>query len=101
MDMGNLNLLVYIGEGRNNPFSERLHGFQHRWVFKRQKSTFPSPSTEFRFFEGEDSWMIIPGWSKHTSHFAENAMIINHRASYPASLPPVCELMNIAQCRFH
>ena len=93
--MGNLNLLVYIGNGRNNPFSERLRGFQHRWTFKRQNKAFPSPSTEFRYFEGEDNWMIIPGWSQHTSHFAENAMIINHRASNPASFPPVCVLIDL------
>lgn len=91
LNLANLNIIVFIDEHHHNPFSERLHGFQHRWTFKRQKRSFPTPGGDYRFFEGEGNWMIIPGWSQHTSHFAENAMMINHHASLPNSLPPVCE----------
>lgn len=86
---GTLNLVVFLDSHQHNPFSERLKGYQHRWVFRSVIGSFPSEDSDHVMYEGDGSWMIIPGWSQHTSHFAENAMIVNHRASNPSSLPPV------------
>ena len=86
---GSRNLVVFLDNHQHNPFSERLNGYQHRWVFKTVVGPFPSNDSDHVLYDGDGSWMIIPGWSQHTSHFAENAMIVNHRASNPSVLPPV------------
>lgn len=89
LQRGTRNLMVFLDSHQHNPFSERLRGYQHRWKFKSVTGPFPSSDFDHVLYEGDGSWMIIPGWSQHTSHFAENAMIVNHRASNPSALPPV------------
>ena len=65
--------------------------FQYRWGFKSFGIPFPENDPNFPLF-GEDngSWIIVPGWLKHTSHLTQNAIIINHHLHYMNSLPPVC-----------
>lgn len=87
MSMSSLTFTMF---SERRSFRERLDGFQHLWVFKTTKSSFPSNSdSEYLIWEGEGAWMIIPGWQQHTSHFSENIMMINHRAVHPDTLPPV------------
>ena len=67
----------------------RPPNFQYRWGFKNYGFAFPEGDPDFPLFEGNGSWIVIPGWVKHTSHLAQNAMIINHHLHYMNSLPPV------------
>lgn len=86
MDMRSLELFIF--NSKKSASMGRLNGFQHRWRFRGSIDAFP-PSSHILFNE-TGAWMIIPGWLKHTSHFTENAIMVNHHASSPAGLPPVC-----------
>ena len=85
MDMHSLELHIF--NSKKSASLGRMTGFQHRWRFRESIDAFP-PSSHTLFNE-TGAWMIIPGWLKHTSHFTENAIMVNHHASNPAVLPPV------------
>ena len=71
-------------------FSERLEGFQHLWQFKTLTTPFPKQTdSDHVVWDDDGAWMIIPGWQQHTSHFSENIIMINHRATQPQKFPPV------------
>lgn len=81
--------LIYLFS-KNKTFSERLNGFQHLWVFKTLHTQFPEKSNEeYLVWDDDGAWMIIPGWRQHTSHFSENIIMVNHRATHPQRFPPV------------
>lgn len=65
----------------------RIEGFQHLWVYKEFVGEMKE---EYQINRGLNAWMIIPGWTKHTSHFSQNVFFINHRNSHPTWYPPVC-----------
>lgn len=89
MNMNSLELMIFQ-EKKNGGFEDRLEGYQHLWKFKKHYRPFPEETDDASIIWNEEgAWMIIPGWSRHTSHFSENIMMVNHRASNPSSLPPV------------
>ena len=89
LKLNSLEIQIYQ-EKRNSAFESRLEGYQHLWKFRKQYQPYPSKdSTDVAFWEEEGAWMIIPGWSRHTSHFSENIMMVNHHAVNPSLLPPV------------
>lgn len=89
MEMTNLQLLLFQ-EKPSSRFEERLEGYQHMWKFKKVYESFPEENdSNVLFWSRKGAWMIIPGWSQHTSHFTENILMVNHRAADPSQLPPV------------
>ena len=80
---------VFAAPGDPHPLSNRLPQFQYRWGFRYSDFPFPVNNSDYPVFRGNGSWMIIPGWLKHTSHFAQNAIIINHHLHSMNDLPPV------------
>ena len=72
-------------------FSKRLEGYQHLWQFKTVTTSFPKQTDRSHvIYDDDGAWMIIPGWQQHTSHFTENIIMVNHRATHPDKFPPVC-----------
>lgn len=69
--------------------NKRLPHFQWRWAFKYQEMPIPVDSKEYPIIEEDGSWLIIPGWLRHTSHFAQNAIMINYYIHHKEILPPV------------
>ena len=69
--------------------TDRLEGYQHLWKFKRRMESFPGNPLSAVVWDDDGAWMIIPGWQRHTSHFFENIVMVNHRASNPSAMPPV------------
>lgn len=80
---------VFAPQKSNQPLKSRLPQFQYRWAFRYSSFPFPENNPEYPVFSGEGSWIIIPGWLKHTSHLAQNAIFINYHLSHMNDLPPV------------
>lgn len=67
----------------------RVQNFQWRWEFKYTNNPIPTNSKDYPTIDEEGSWMIIPGWVKHTSHLAQNAIMISYHLHHREILPPV------------
>ena len=86
----------FVEKGQNRDKIARPPNFQYRWGFKSFGIPFPEDDPDFPLFdEGNGSWIIVPGWLKHTSHLAQNAIFINHHLHYMNSLPPVFYLARL------
>ena len=86
--MRTLNIVVFV-EKLDSRFAGRLDGYQHLWKFQRLETPFADILNKSVLWDDDGAWMVIPGWERHTSHFSENIMIVNHRAANPRALPPV------------
>lgn len=86
--------------------SKRLPNFQWRWVFKYENHPIPENEKDYPIIDEDGSWVIIPGWLGHTSHFAQNAIMMNYYLHHKEILPPVsvCLLVYprcvVCICRF-
>ncbi|KAK8813297.1 hypothetical protein WA158_002889 [Blastocystis sp. Blastoise] len=71
----------------STPFvPKRILGFQHLWVYDEFESPLPE---SYQMNIGMNAWMIIPGWTRHTSHFSQNIFWVNHRNAHPDWYPPM------------
>lgn len=85
-----------FGEPRGmRGLSKRIHNFQWRWVFKYTEGKIPDDPTEYPMIDEEGSWIIIPGWLRHTSHLAQNAIMVNYHLHHKEILPPVLIILLI------
>ena len=77
-----------------------MEGYQHLWQFKTLTTPFPNQTdSTHMIYDDDGAWIIIPGWLQHTSHFSENIIMVNHRATHPDKFPPVCTGCSM-ECRW-
>lgn len=69
--------------------AKRISHFQYRWSFRYVNGPIPSDSKEYPMIDEEGSWFIVPGWLRHTSHLAQNAIMVNYYLHHRDILPPV------------
>lgn len=83
----------YFYEKNRRKFNDILEGYQHFWKFKSINAAFPGNPAQSMVWDDDGAWMIIPGWQRHTSHFFENIVMVNHRSVNPSVMPPVTVLL--------
>lgn len=84
--------------GGKRGLKNRLPHFQWRWAFNYEEREIPVDSKEYPIIDEDGSWLIIPGWLRHTSHFAQNAIMINYYLTHKEILPPVVNY-EMVNCR--
>ena len=94
LGMETLEIFFFRGKNRRK-FTDRLEGYQHLWKFRTLDTSFPGDPSESVVWDDDGAWMIIPGWLRHTSHFFENIVIVNHRSVNPSVMPPVTLLLHL------